>query len=233
MEEKILLTEDFERHGYGSYVTNLPNIWSVAYYFEVPNGLIYKTDSSRPLKLKISAYEKFTGINTAQDFTVTASNNVAIVRNPKSNQIEYEWMAIARGRTSGKITYLASYDPSTKQMTFSAIPGGTTEDIDVFYLIADGMMRLQITAPARAQTITQSVFEASLEAVNSTRQNTINQLLKIPADFELRAGWKLEIAVNTPATIILDARDISDGNFTTNWNELAIVSIPVYVGKEV
>jgi hypothetical protein len=232
MEERVLFTEDFSNVPHGSYKTNIPGIWTEAYAFEVPNGLIYKLDTSRPAHMKITAYEKFTGVNTAVDFTVTVSNRVAVVRNPKSNQIEYEWMAIARGRTSGKVTYAVAYDEITKQLTFTAISGGTTEDIDVFYLVADGSVRVQVTAPSRAKEVTFALFESSLDSLNSNAQYNVNQLFFLPADLEMRAGWKLEIVVNTPATILLRAQDISDASFTTNWNEIGLIEIPVLTRKE-
>jgi hypothetical protein len=57
-------------------------------------------------------------------------------------------------------------------------------------------------------------------------------LFFLPADLEMRAGWKLEIVVNTPATILLRAQDISDASFTTNWNEIGLIEIPVLTRKE-
>lgn len=235
MVEKVILTDDLTAKSYGSYPTNLPNIWCTPYYYEVPNGVILGLDNSRPLHLKITAYKKYTDVDTTQDFTLSADNPLAIVRNPKSNMIEYEWMAIARGRTSGGIVHLASYNPNTLEMTFPAISGSTTypEIVDVFYILGAGQMRLQLTAPSRAQLITQSVFESSIDAINSVRQNNINHLLRLPVEFELRAGWKLELAIYTSASVILKAQDIPDGNFTTNWNELSIISIPIRVTKEV
>ena len=232
MEEKVLFTEDFSNVPHGTYKTNIPNIWTEAYSFEVPNGLIYSLDMNRPAHMKITAYEKFTSVDTSVDFTVTVSNRVAEVRNPRSNQIEYEWMAIARGRTSGKVTYAVGYNESSKQLTFSAISGGTTEDVDVFYLIADGSVRVQVTAPSRAKEVTFALFESSLVTLNSNAQYNVNQLFFLPADLQMRAGWKLEIVVNTPGTILLKAQDISDASFSTNWNEIGIIEIPVLTRKE-
>jgi len=140
-------------------------------------------------------------------------------------------MGIARGRTSGKVTRAKAYDDSTKVMTFSAISGGSSETVDVFYLIAEGTIRLQVSAPSRAATSTISVFESSLEGLNSKNQTNINDLLFLPVGLELKEAWKLEIAVYTPATILLKAQDISGQNFTTNWNDLSIIEIPILATK--
>jgi len=193
----------------------------------------YVLDKSRRMNLRITAYEKKTGVDTSSDFDITLANHAATVLDWASGTADYTLMGIARGRTSGKITRAKAYDDSTKTMTFSAISGGSSETVDVFYLIADGTFRLQVAAPSRAAMTSISVFESSLEGMNSKNQTNINDLLFIPSALELNEAWRLELVVYTPATILLKAQDISDQSFDTNWNDLAIIEIPILSSKVV
>lgn len=233
MIEKVIFTDDFLVVPQGSYTSNIPSVWSTAYQLVVPNGMSYTLDPARRVVLRVTAYEKKEGVNTSADFDITLANHAATVMDWASGTADYTLMGIARGRTSGKITRAKAYDDSTKTMTFSAISGGQSETVDVFYLIADGTVRLQVSAPSRAAMNTFSIFESSLEGLNSKNQTNVNDLLFIPTAMEMKEAWRLELSVYTPATILLKAQDISDQPFTTNWNDLAIIEIPILSKKVV
>ena len=231
IEEKALIISDFDAVAHGSYVSNVPNVWSVAYRHTVSNGVIEKLDNTKRFLMRITAYEKFTGVDTTNDFSVTVSHKVAQI--VKNGTVQYDQIAIARGRTSGEMSYASGYNPSTKVLTFNAFTtGNSSETVDVFYLIGEGQIRFQLASPAQAVQSNVAVFTASLLGINSKDQFTIKDAMFFSGNFEARSGFKWEIAVNTPATIILDARDISDASYTVNWNDIAILELPIYIAKE-
>lgn len=232
--EKVLLTEHFDPVSNGDNLTNIPNIETVAYRFTVPNGWLFKLNKKQRMLMKITGWFKASGVNTTGDFTVTAPAAVAVVRDQDGN-IRHDLMAIARGRSSNKIFTLASYNATSKELTFSGGGGTSSEDVDVFYLIGEGYVRFQLTSPAQATRISTSIFTSSLQGVNSKYQLSKNDALFVPFEIEAREAFSFELAVNTPATVLFDARLIpAEGSFTgwtTNWNTIGYLEIPVYIVK--
>lgn len=232
MLEKILTVENFQPIAHGSYPTNIPNLWTIAYQYTCPNSQVVEIDT-RPVFMKITAYHKATNVDTTSDFDIVLPCRCAVVRNPKSGLIEYDWMAIARGRTSGKLTRAVAYDESSDTITFDAITGGATEVVDVFFLPAAGQIRLTVESPEGAKNVSLGIFESSLDSLNSMSQYSVNQLMRFNSRYTLTAAWKLNIEVKTPAQIILNSKDVSEISSLANFNELGILEIPVLFQKEV
>lgn len=232
MEEKILSFEDFEVVPNGSFSSNIPNVESVAYKYEVPNGLVMQLDTNKLLLMKITGYKKATGLNTTSDFNVTVDTDVAEVLDPQTGNVNYPRMAVAFGISSGLIFICSGYNPTTKTLTFSGNgSGSSSEDVDVFYLVGRGTIRFQVTSPSKANKKSVAVFTYSLASLNQANQFHKNEAIYIPSGFILREGFKLEIAVNTPATVLLKAQDISDASYTYNWNDVSILQVPVITAK--
>lgn len=230
MLEKILGFEDFEVVSNGSFVSNIPNVESVAYRWEVPNGIVAQLDTRKILLMKITGYQKATGVDTTSDFNITAETDVAEVLDPQTGNVNYAKMAVAYGRTSGLIFRCSGYDSSTKQLTFTGDTGGNaSEDVDVFYLVGRGTIRFQVTAPSKANKTSISIFNYSLASINQANQLHKDEAIYIPTPYYLREGFRLEIAVNTPATILLKAEDIDGGGYTVNWNDVAILQVPIII----
>ena len=210
MHEKVLLIEDFEAVRNGSNVTNIPNIESVAYRFVVPNGWFYKLDTGKRALIKITGWESFDSVDTSSDFSVTPTGRVAIVRDQSGN-IDYASMAVAMGRTSGKLFPLAGYNSSTNELTFSTVSGGvSSETVDVLYLLASGTFRFQLTSPAQAARSSVSIFTSSLDGVNSKNQFSTRDALFLPVAAEAREAFSFDLVVNAPVPVILNAKDIPD-----------------------
>lgn len=228
--EKVLYVEHFSAVSNGTNKTNIPNIETVAYRFTVPNGWLYKLSKRHRALMKVSGWEKATGVDTSSDFSVTVTAPVAIVRDQDGN-IRYDMMAVARGRTSGDIFPCVAYNSSTKTLTFSTTGGTSSEVVDVFYLVANGYVRFQLTAPAQATRMSTAIFTSSLSGINSKYQLSKNDALYMPFEIEAREAFSFEIAVLAPVPIILDARDIPDHSYNVNWNSVGILEIPVYVTK--
>lgn len=232
LEEKVLSFEDFEIVSNGSFVSNIPNVESVCYRYEVPNGIVTQLDPNRLFLLKITGYKKYTLVNTTADFTLTAETDVAEVLNPVTGNVDYSKMAVAYGRSSGLVFRCSGYNPDTKELTFTGKPSDlASEDVDVFYLVGRGNIRFQITSPSQATKKSISVFNYSIASLNNANQFHKDEMIRIPTPYTLREGFRLEIAVNTPATVILKAQDIQDPNYSFNWNDVAIINVPVIIGS--
>lgn len=229
VKEQILTLEHFVPVPNSTYKTNIPNLETIAYRFEVPNGLVYKLDNSKRFLMRLTAYEEFTGINTDIDFAVQASHRVAQVY--KNGQVQYNQMAVARGRTSGKISHAISYDPSTNEIMFSALNSGITETVDVFYLIAEGQMRFHLASPSRVVKSSKQIFQSSLSGLNMKNQFDIKDSLFFTGSFEGRAGFKFEFSINSPAEIILRPEDVSS-SIGRGWNDVALLEIPVIIAGD-
>lgn len=231
IREQILTYDKFSPVANSTYKTNIPNMETIAYRFSIPNGKIYKLDTTKRFLMRLTAYESFSGIDTTQDFTVAVSNKVAVVN--KDGNVQYDQIAIARGRTSGEVVRCVAYDSSTKELTFGALPtGNVTETVDVFYLIADGQMRFQLTSPSRVVKSSKMVFNSSLSGVNSKNQFNVKDSLYFSGSFEGRAGFSFEFAINSPAQIFFDPADTGISGIGTGWNDIALLELPVLIMEE-
>lgn len=228
MLERIYTTENFRPVLNGNYKTNIPNIESIAYRHEVPNGMVEKLDTSKRFLLRITTWEKFDSVNTAVDFSVNPTYKVGELKNANGD-ILYGRIAVARGRTSGEISYCVGWDGT--QLTFSALPSGTTETVDVFYLLNEGHLRFQMTSPAQATRSNIAIMQNAISGINLKNQYNINDSLYFTGDFNARSGFKYEFAITSRAPIFFDPADTGE-NIGTGWNDIAIIEFPYISEKE-
>lgn len=191
------------------YIGNIPNVYSPAYSFVVEKGYRYLTINNEPARMRITTAERFTGVNTSVDFTITPSYLVApfsIEGVQKSNQI-----AVAFDETVGKVSKCVHYDESTNQLVFNAISGGGTSDtVSIYYLLAEGNLRLEVEYPGKNVLASTALFEGSLLDINTKNQQSYKDFLFIYSQSVLDDAYKLSIYVLSDAPVILDSRDFTD-----------------------
>jgi|GEM_PF-6349746 len=202
MKKTNLSVDDFKHIPGG----NIPNVYSPAYSFVIPKGYNYLTINNEPARMKITTAQRFTGVNTSQDFTLTPTYLVApftIDGVQKSNQI-----AVAFDETVGKVSKCVHYDSSTNQLVFNTITGGGTSDtVSVYYLLAEGNLRLEVEYPGKNVLASTALFEGSLLDINTKNQANYKDYLFLYSQSLLSDAYKLSLYVLTRAPIIMDSRD--------------------------
>ena len=139
MERTNLNVSNFEIVGTG----NILNQLSTAYRFECPETYVYKVLNNAPALMKITTGETQTNIDTSVDFDVIASYPVAIHKNANGD-ILYDKMGIAYDHTTQSISKAVAFDSATNTFTFSAISGGGSHTVSIFYLLGAGDIRFQL-----------------------------------------------------------------------------------------
>ncbi|MFW6122030.1 MAG: hypothetical protein ACOC80_14200 [Petrotogales bacterium] len=205
---KFLTKSDFTLYD------NTTGIMSEIARYTVPREFRMALDNMNPYLLRITAHETDTAVDTRSEFTFTPTYGVA-------DTGVYARMAVAYGETSGEHSF--SSDFSSGDFTFPAFgTGDDSEKINVYYLLGEGRYRIT-RYDVRANLSKLLIAEGSIKSINLRDQYSRNDLLRFEEPVGLSEKSRLQIEVETDATIELNSADV----VTPDLNDIAIISIPV------
>lgn len=188
------------------YIGNISNLLSVGYRFTCEKSYSYQIQDKQPAKLRITTAETKTGVNTSIDFSIQPTYRVAKLM--QNEETLYHKMAVAYDRTTGKTSKCVGWDGTN--LTFSAISGGGIGTVDVFYLLGEGNVRVQISNPGNNVISSTALIEGGIEDINIKDQGNYEDYLYLAEPAVLTDAMKLELAFNTRAPIYMDARELNE-----------------------
>jgi len=188
------------------HIGNILQQLSVAYRFTCEKSFVYRLLADKPAIMKITTGETHASVDTSVDFDVQANYSVAVFK--REDEILYGKMAVAYDHTTHTISKAVAFNESTNTFTFSAIAGGGVHDVSIFYLLGEGIVRIQVASSGSNIISNRGLIEGSIEHINIKDQLNVQDLLYLKESVELKDSMKLEIAVETKAPIYLDSRDL-------------------------
>jgi len=187
------------------YIGNIINLLSVGYRFTAEKSYSYLIQDQVPAKLRITTGETKTGVNTSVDFSIQPSFRVAVLK--QNFETLYNKMAVAWDRTTKTLSKCVGWDGTN--LTFNALSGGGVHDVDIFYLLGEGNIRVQIANPGGNVIASTALFEGGIEDINIKDQGNYEDYLYMAEAVALTDAMKLELAFNTRAPIYLKSKDLN------------------------
>jgi len=193
------------------YIGNIANTLSPAYRFTCQQSFIYQILANEPGLMKLTTGETQTTIDTSVDFDVIATYPATIYQKSTDGTIVYEKMAVAYDHTTATISKAVAFDEATNTFTFSALSGGGSHTVSIFYLLNEGLVRFQLVGAGSNIVTNRGIFEGDIGLLNGKDQVNSEELMYYNVPVDISDAMKLEISVQTSAPIYLDSRDLVTG----------------------